>query len=121
MPNLQLVSFNNLVNKQKNKLKDESKQIGARISKEVNNLVRAKKVGLKLEEILENFTEKIKKVQIKKAKTADKSKIKKQLKEKLLRDLQGLRTFKNQFNLLSKVDQRDLAKITKQIRTKLGN
>lgn len=121
MPNFLLVSFDNIVNKQKNKLKGESKVIGERISKEVSKLVRAKRVGLKLEELLENYTEKLKKVQVKKAKTADKSQIKKQLKDKLLRDLQGLRTFKNQFNLLSKVDQRDLAKITKQIKTKLAN
>jgi hypothetical protein len=120
MLNLLLVRLINLVNKQKSKLKGESKVIGSRINKEINNLVKAKRIGLKLESLLENYTEKLKEVQIKKAKTADKSKIKKQLKEKLARDFQGLRTFKNQFDLLSKVDQKDLQKITKQIKNKLG-
>ncbi len=108
------------MNKQKSKLKGETKVIGARITKEINKLVKAKRVGLKLEGLLENYTEKLKVAQLKKAKTADKSKIKKQLKEKLARDFQGLRTFKNQFDLLSKVDQKDLEKITKQIKNKLG-
>ncbi len=118
-----LVFFNFLilVKKQKNKLIGETKVIGSRIGRQVNNLIKAKRVGLKLENLLESYTEKLKDAQLKKATTADKSKIKKQLKEKLIRDFQGLRTFKNQFSLLSKLDQKDLAKITREIRNKLAN
>ncbi len=109
------------MDKQKKKLKAETRQIGSRVTKEINNLVKAKRVGLTLENLLEKYTEKLQEAEVKKAKTVDKSKVKKQLKEKFARDLQGLRNFKNQFNLISKVDQKDLAKIAKQIKNKLGN
>jgi hypothetical protein len=63
----------------------------------------------------------MKKDALKKIKLVDRVEIKKQLKSKLLKEVEGLRTNGNEFNMVSKVDPSDLLKIVKNIKKKLGN
>ena len=53
---------------------------------------------------------------LKKIKLVDRVEIKNELKAKLLREVEGLRTNGNQFSHVSKVDPSDLLQIVKQIK-----
>jgi len=46
--------------------------------------------------------------------------IKKQLKQKLLKEISGFRTAPNDYRLLNKVNQNDIDRIVRQIKGKLG-
>ena len=51
----------------------------------------------------------------------DSAEIKKQLKDNIYREVQGLRSSGSNFNLLSKVDKRDLMRMVHDIKKELKN
>jgi len=104
----------------KKRIQFEAKGISSIISKEVNNLLKAKGVGQKLNNLLQKYTLKLKKDALSKIGLVDRVEIKKELKEKLAREVEGFRTSGSQYAYVSKVDPSDLKRIVGQIKKKLG-
>lgn len=105
---------------EKKRLTSDAKNFSKLIQSEVGNLLKAKTIGLKLNALLQQYTMKIKQDQLSKIKLVDRVQIKKSLKAKLLKDLEGFRTTGTQFADVNKVDPNDLKKIVKKIKKQLG-
>ena len=114
-PNHFLVKF------EKEKLREEAKKLGKSLAAEMENLLKSKSISNKLDNLLKKYSLKVKQDQLAKSKVVDREQIKKELKQKILREVQGLRSFSNKESLLSKVDQKDLNKIINRIKNKLGH
>ncbi len=91
------------------------------VKKEIKELLKSKQAGVKLETLLERYTLKIKKDQMSKLSLRDSAEIKKQLKDNIYREVQGLRSSGSDFNLLSKVDKHDLMRMVHDIKKELKN
>lgn len=70
--------------------------------------------------MLRKFEVSMKKSQLSKMKLADVITIKNQLREKLFKEIQGIRTSSYKYADIKKVDPKDLKSIVKQIKNKLG-
>jgi hypothetical protein len=70
---------------------------------------------------LTNYSLQIKKDSIKKLRLTDRIEVKKQLKEKILREIEGFRNTGKDFTLLNKVSKEDLNRIFNKIKVRLLN
>ena len=70
--------------------------------------------------MLSKFEVTVKKSELSKMKLADVITIKNQLREKLLKDIQGIRTSSKKYSEIKKVDPKDIKSIVNQIKQKLG-
>merc|ERR1712032_1027799 len=108
------------LNFSKNVLKQDSKKIRDKIKNEIGKVLSAKKTALNLSNTLNKYIFQIKKENAKKLKLTDRMKVKKQLKNKIFREVEGFRDTGKSFYLLRKVSKGDLKKIVKQIKARLG-
>ena len=109
-----------LVKQERDRLRDETKALTKNLTGELDNLLKSKKISQKLEVLLKKYEMKVKKDQLEKSKVVDRQQLKKELKEKILREVQGLRSFANKESLLSKVNQKELNKVINKIKRKLA-
>ena len=120
--NARKLSLNHfLVKFEKKRLREEAKRLGKSLAAEMENLLKSKSISSKLDSLLKKYSFKVEKDQLAKSKVVDREQIKKELKQKILREVQGLRSFSNKESLLSKVDQKDLNKVINKIKNKLGH
>jgi hypothetical protein len=73
-----------------------------------------------LNNILDKYTVQIKKDNQKKLKLTDRIEVKKQIKQKLLREVEGFRNSGKEFTLVNKIDKGELKSLVKQIKNRLG-
>jgi len=90
------------------------------VEAQVNELLKSKEMSSRLRSLLEKYTLKMKKDELKKIKLADRVEIKNELKQKLFKEIQGFRIQGDQFKEVEKVDKNDLQKILNSIKKKLG-
>jgi len=108
------------LNSEKRRLKGESKNITNLVSREIQQLLTAKGVGMKLNNLLQKYTMKLKRDQLSKLKLVDRVQIKNELKAKLSKEVEGFRTAGSEYLDVEKVDPIDLKRIVTQIKKKLG-
>ncbi len=70
--------------------------------------------------VLNKYTIQIKMDNASKLKLTDRIEIKKQLKNKIFRELEGFRNTGKDFTLLNKVDKGDMNRIVNQVKARLG-
>ena len=70
--------------------------------------------------VLNKYTIQIKMDNASKLKLSDRIEIKKQLKNKIFRELEGFRNTGKDFTLLNKVDKGDMNRIVNQVKARLG-
>lgn len=73
-----------------------------------------------LSNVLNKYSLQIKKDNMKKLKLTDRIEIKKQLKKKLFREVEGFRNTGKEYTLLRKVGKKDMNAIVNQIKNRLG-
>jgi len=105
---------------EKSRLKEDFHKVTKSVSSELQNLLDTKRVGQKLEGLLKKYTRKIQHDKIAALPLIDRVQIKRELKEKLLREVEGLRTSGTQYENVAKVDREDLKKMTTKIKKSLG-
>jgi hypothetical protein len=86
----------------------------------MSNLMKSKAISNKLEALLKKYELKVKKDQLDQNMVVDREQFKRELKQKILREVEGIRSFGHKESLLSKVNQKDLNKIIKKIKKKLA-
>jgi len=86
----------------------------------LQNLLSTKRIGVKLEKLLQKYTKKIQHDKLAALPLIDRVQIKKELKAKLMREVEGLRTSGTEYENVAKVDQEDLKKIVTKIKKSLG-
>jgi hypothetical protein len=102
------------------RLRNDAKGITNKVEEYVNELLKSKEISSKLNKLLEQYTLKMKKDELKKLRLADRVEIKNELKQKLFKEIQGFRIKGDQFKEVDKVDKSDILKIVNQIKKKLG-
>jgi len=110
----------NALKAEKKRLQSEAKNVAKMIENEVGNLLTSKKIGQKLNSLLNKYTVKIKRDELAKISLVDRVQIKRELKAKLLKEIEGFRTSPTQYPTVGKVSPSDLRKIVGQIKKKLG-
>jgi hypothetical protein len=108
------------LSQEKKRLKSEARGITDKVEAQVNELLKTKEMSSRLNSLLERYTLKMKKDDLKKIKLADRVEIKNELKQKLFKEIQGFRVKGDQFKEVDKVDKSDLQKIVNSIKKKLG-
>jgi len=78
------------------------------------------RTALNLSNVLNRYTVQIKKDAASKLKLTDRIEVKKQLKNKIFREVEGFRNTGKEFTLLKKVSKGDMNKIVNQIKARLG-
>merc|ERR1712210_221114 len=84
----------------KNLLKKDAKEICDKIKKEIGKVLGAKKTAIDLSSTLNKYTLQIKKDNAKKLKLTDRISVKKQLKTKIFKEVEGFRSSGKEFTLL---------------------
>jgi hypothetical protein len=102
------------------RLDSEIEGISNKIVKNVEDILQAKEVGNRLNSVLNHYENTIRQNEACKLNLVDVVEIKKQLKIKLLKEIDGIRTSDNDFKVLQKVNQKDLKRVIKQIKKKIG-
>jgi len=115
-----LIQQREALKSEKKRLQEDSQKITKQIQEQIASLVKAKSISQSLDNLLNKYTVKMKKAELSKIKLVDRVEIKKQLKEKLLREVEGFRNAGNQFTKIKDVDPADLSKIIKEIEHRLG-
>lgn len=103
------------------RLKNDAKSYAQQIGVHINDFVHTKQIGDKLEKLMKKYEVKMKRDELMKIRLADRVQIRKELKEKLLKEVEGLRTLGNQYANVNKVRKSDMLKIVNQIKKKLGS
>jgi len=73
-----------------------------------------------LSNVLNRYTVQIKKDEAKKLKLTDRLEVKRELKNKIFREVEGFRNTGKEFTLLKKIDKKDMLRIVNQIKARLG-
>jgi hypothetical protein len=102
------------------KLNGEINGLAVKIEASVKDIIQAKEVGNNMNCVLSHYENTLRDNEASRLKLVDVVEIKKQLKTKLLKEIRGIRTSDNDFKALQKVKTRDLKRVIKQVRRKLG-
>lgn len=78
------------------------------------------RVALKLEGLMKKYEERLKTNTNSVLSIPDGISAKNSLRDKLTREIQGIRTFSNDFNDLDKIDPEDIKRLTKEVKHRLG-
>lgn len=103
----------------KKNLKQDAKAISREVEQEVNNLADAKETAEKLNKLIKKYNLSLKKNQLSQIALVDRIEVKKELKEKLFRELQGFIVNEKKYKSLKNVEYDDIEKIVKKIKKKL--
>ncbi len=103
------------------RLRDDAKGLSKQLKEQVNILLKSKKISNKLEKLMDKYQLKEKTDEMTKIKLVDRVAAKRDLKEKLLKEVEGLRTSTSQYNRVARIDKKDIHNIVNKIKSKLGN
>ncbi len=109
-----------IVTEGKQRFIKESKELSAQIEADMKDLLFAKEVAIKLNQLIASYETKMRKDQLSKLKLADEVTIKNLLRDKLQREMQGFRTSPSEFKELEAVNPMDINNIIGAIKLKLG-
>lgn len=104
----------------KQKLAGEVESLRANLQREIEKILEAKEVSVLLNNLQFKYEAEINKQNDSKFKIADEVTLKKLLKEKLYKEIQGFRTSPSQYEELNKVLPEDINNVITQIKHKLG-
>jgi hypothetical protein len=97
----------------------ESKSIKKDLLASTNSLLSAKSASLSLSAILKRYQKRLEGDKLAKLKLTDRVEVKNQLKDKLIKEIQGFRTSPAAYKELLKVEKGSIDNIVKQIKSKL--
>jgi hypothetical protein len=97
----------------------ESKHIKKELLAETNSLLAAKSASLSLSAILKRYQKRLEGDKLAKLKLTDRVEVKNQLKDKLIKEIEGFRTSPAAYKELLKVERGSIDNIVKQIKSKL--
>jgi len=106
--------------KGKRRLQEEMVNISKGVQVQMKELFQAKEVALKLTQLNNYYTTKIKREQLSTLKLSDVISVKNLLRTKILKEIQGLRTASADYADLDNVNPKDIQIIMKEIRIQLG-
>jgi len=98
------------LDQEEKRIKSEAQNITNIVKKEIDNLLSAKRVGKKLNNLLSKYTAKVQREQMDRLKFSNRSQINNELKAKLQREINGIRSSPNDFKHISTIDKSDLKK-----------
>ncbi len=104
----------------KQKLNADVEALRANLQQEIGKILEAKEVSVLLNNLLFKYEAEINRQNDSKFKIADEVTLKKMLKEKLYKEIQGFRTSPSQYEELNKVLPEDINNVITQIKQKLG-
>jgi len=104
----------------KERLGQESNALAMEVVAEIEELLFAKEVAMKMNKVLGHYETKLRKDQLSKLKLADEVTVKNILRDKLHRELQGFRTSPGEYKELEMVNPADIAKVIQNIKLKVG-
>lgn len=110
----------NLVMQGRDRLFKEHNALAKEIEADLIDLLFAKEVAVRLNQLIAQYETKMTKDQLSKLKLADEVTIKNILRDKLQREMQGFRTSSLEFKELDIVNPNDIANIIHDIKLKLG-
>lgn len=102
------------------RLKNEAKELTDQIYQELKELLLAKEVAVKLHNLMNTYESVLRNKEASTLKIADEVTMKKILKEKLYKEIQGFRTSPADFKDLDMVSPSDIHNVIQQIKQKLG-
>ena len=94
--------------------------ISQNVQAQMKELFMAKEVALKLTNLNNYYTTKVKRDQLSSLKLSDVITVKNLLRQKILKEMQGLRTASADYSELDNVNPQDIQIIMKEIRIQLG-
>jgi hypothetical protein len=109
-----------LVMQGKARLDEEAKKLAAEVEADLKELLLAKEVSIRINNLMASYEVKMRKDQLSKLKLSDEITIKNLLRDKLQREMQGFRTSPQEYKELDIVNPADLTNIITGIKTKLG-
>jgi len=108
-----------ILQKARDQLNSEAKKIRKDVLTETDDLLSAKSSAISLGIILQSYEERLKKDKLAHLKLADRVDVKNQLKNKLIREIQGFRTRPADFKELLNVDKSTIKAVVESIKTQL--
>jgi hypothetical protein len=109
----------NILIKTRDQLKQDAKLLRKGVQKETSDLLSAKSSSLNLSIILKNYEERLRKDKVAHLKLADRVLVKNQLKNKLIKEIQGFRTRPSDYKELLNVDKTTVKAVVQSIRSQL--
>lgn len=105
----------------KNRLLKEINEIKETLLKDIDDLMGSKKLAIRLNNLVHKYEKRAQDgEQAKLLKLADEITVKDLIKEKIHREIQGLRSSPTQFQELEIVNKDDISRVTKEVLNKLG-
>jgi len=102
------------------RLSGENQLLSVKVEAEIKELLFAKEVAIKLNNLIAKYEAKMNKDLLSKLKLSDEITIKNILRDKMHREIQGFRTGKNEYKELEMVNPDDVLNVIKEIKLKLG-
>jgi len=110
----------NILLQGKTRLAAESQELRKKIEADIKELLFAKEVAIKLNNLIVNYEQKLTKDTLSKMKLSDEITIKNLLRDKLQREMQGFITSPGEYKELDAINPEDLQRIIGQIKQKIG-
>lgn len=105
----------------KNRLLSEINEIKETLLKDIDDLMGSKKLAIRLNNLVHKYEKRAQDAeQAKLLRLADEITVKDLIKEKIHREIQGLRSYPTQFQELEMVNKDDISRVTKEVLNKLG-
>lgn len=105
----------------KNRLLNEINEIKETLLKDIDDLMGSKKLAIRLNNLVHKYEKRAQDAeQAKLLRLADEITVKDLIKEKIHREIQGLRSSPTQFQELEMVNKDDISRVTKEVLNKLG-
>lgn len=105
----------------KNRLLSEINEIKETLLKDIDDLMGSKKLAIRLNNLVHKYEKRAQDAeQAKLLRLADEITVKDLIKEKIHREIQGLRSSPTQFQELEMVNKDDISRVTKEVLNKLG-
>lgn len=105
----------------KARLTQESAAITAQVQADIKELLFAKEVAIKLNNLLASYETKLRKEALSKMKLSDEITLKELLRDKLHREMQGFRTSPGEYKDLDLVNPADIAKIISDVKVAINH
>lgn len=111
----------NALIKAKKMLEKEGNNLRKEIQNQTSSLLTAKSASLTLTSVLSKYEERLKKDKLAHLKLADRVEVKKALKDKLIKEIEGFRTRPSEYKSLINVDKDTIKQVVADVQRQLGN
>jgi hypothetical protein len=112
---------NNAMKAEWKRLRDDTQVLSKRLKDQVNVLLKSKTISNKLDDIMKKYQIKMKTDEMSKIRLVDRVAAKRELKNKLFKEVEGLRTASSNYSRVAKINKDDIKNIVNKIKSKLGN